>query len=40
MVASFDGLLDEWLAGPEADNPDPTAEYIAFSAMRMVTDSL
>ena len=40
IVAPFDDVLDEWLGGPEADNPNPTAEYIAFSAMRMVTDSL
>lgn len=39
-VAPFDDVLDEWLGGPEADNPNPTAESIAFSAMRMVTDSL
>ncbi len=34
-VAAFDSALDEWLAGPEADNPNPSSEYIAFSAMRM-----
>lgn len=30
--------LDEWLAGPEADGPDYSAEYIAYSAMRMASD--
>ena len=34
-VAAFDNALDEWLAGPEADDPNPSDEYIAFSAMRM-----
>jgi len=37
-VASLDDELDDWLAGPEAENPEPTAEYIAFSAMRMAAD--
>jgi len=37
VVAAFDVVLDEWLAGPEADNPKPTLEYVAFSAMRMVS---
>ncbi len=27
--------MDKWLAGPEADSPEPTAEYVAFSAMRL-----
>ena len=35
VVAEFDIALDEWLAGPEADEPNPSDEYIAFSAMRM-----
>ncbi len=35
VVAVFDSAMDEWLAGPDADNPNPTDEYIAFSAMRM-----
>jgi hypothetical protein len=34
-VAAFDSAMDEWLAGPEADDPNPTDEYVAFSAMRM-----
>jgi hypothetical protein len=40
VVAAFDSALDEWLAGPEADNPTPTDEYIAFSAMGMAADYL
>jgi hypothetical protein len=35
VVGAFDSALDEWLAGPEADNPNPSDEYVAFSAMRM-----
>jgi hypothetical protein len=35
VVAAFDSALDEWLAGPEAHNPHPSDEYVAFSAMRM-----
>jgi len=38
MIEEYDDLLDEWLGGPEADNPAPTKEYIAFSAMRMAAD--
>lgn len=38
VVTAFDSALDEWLAGPEADNPNPTDEYIAFSAMGMAAD--
>lgn len=39
-LAEHDDQLDEWLAGPEADGPDFSDEYIAFSAMRMGVDSL
>ncbi|MBK6919152.1 MAG: hypothetical protein IPH07_17290 [Deltaproteobacteria bacterium] len=37
-IALIDDLLDAWLAGPEAESAHPTAEYIAFSAMRMAAD--
>jgi hypothetical protein len=37
-LAEYDDLLDEWLAGPEADGPKFSKEYIAFSAMRMGVD--
>jgi hypothetical protein len=37
-VAAFDDLLDEWLAGPEARNPNPSSEYLAFTHMRMAAD--
>jgi hypothetical protein len=39
VVAAFDNALDEWLAGPEADEPEPSDEYVAFSAMRMAAYS-
>jgi hypothetical protein len=38
IVEDHDDLLDEWLAGPEADSADPSPEYLAFSAMRMASD--
>ena len=39
-LAQYDDLLDEWLAGPEADGPVFSDEYIAFSAMRMGVDCM
>lgn len=38
VVTRVDKALDEWLAGPEADNPKLSDEYIAFTAMRMAAD--
>jgi hypothetical protein len=38
VVQANDDLLDEWLAGPEADSANPSEEYLAFSAMRMAAD--
>jgi hypothetical protein len=38
IVDQYDDLLDEWLAGPEAEGPTFTPEYTAFSAMRMAAD--
>ena len=38
VVAAFDSALNEWLAGPEADNPSPSDEYVAFCAMGMAAD--
>jgi len=40
VVATFDNAMDEWLAGPEADAPHSSDEYIAFSAMRMAAYSV
>jgi hypothetical protein len=37
-IFEHDDAFDEWLAGPEADGPTYTDEYIAFSAMRMAAD--
>ncbi|HPF37508.1 MAG TPA: hypothetical protein P5081_19650 [Phycisphaerae bacterium] len=33
VYAEFEDALEDWLAGPEAENENPTDEYIAFSAM-------
>jgi hypothetical protein len=38
VVKAIDDYLDAWLAGHEATAPAPSAEYIAFSAMRMAAD--
>lgn len=40
LVEAHDDLLDEWLAGPEADDPSPSDEYLAFSTMRMAADAV
>lgn len=37
-VEAHSDALDEWLAGPEADGPKLSDEYIAFSALRMAAD--
>jgi len=37
-IDSLSAELDEWLAGPEARSPQPSDEYVAFSAMRMAAD--
>ena len=39
-LEEHDDLLDEWLAGPEADGPEFSNEYVAFSAMRMGVDCM
>ncbi len=33
--AQYDDKLDKWLAGPEANGPKYSREYIAFSSVRM-----
>jgi hypothetical protein len=38
IVQEHDALLDDWLAGPAADGPTFSAEYIAFTCMRMAAD--
>jgi hypothetical protein len=43
LVHSIDGFSDEdlydWLAGPEADSPTPTPEYVALTCLTMAIDS-
>ena len=39
-IQPFEDELDEWLAGPESQSPDPSPEYIAFSCMRMAADGI
>jgi hypothetical protein len=38
VVAQVEDLFDEWLAGPEAQSLKPSAEYLAFSNLRMAAD--
>jgi hypothetical protein len=38
VIELYEDPLDEWLAGPEAQGPAFTQEYLAFSAMRMAAD--
>ena len=38
LVNRFDDQFDDWLAGPEADSPPFSREYIAFTALRMAAD--
>jgi hypothetical protein len=37
-VFDHDDAFDVWLAGPEADGPNFSTEYIAFSCLRMAAD--
>jgi hypothetical protein len=37
-VEAHDDAFDDWLAGPEADGPEFSAEYIAVSCLRMAAD--
>lgn len=38
VIDHFDDQFDDWLAGHEADSPNPTREYLAFTTMRMAAD--
>jgi len=40
VVLAHDDAFDEWLAGPEANGPGFTPEYIAFSCLRMAADGV
>jgi hypothetical protein len=37
-VLAQEDAFDEWLAGPEADGPDFSDEYLAFTCLRMAAD--
>jgi hypothetical protein len=37
-IEPFADLLDDWLAGPAANSPPFSPEYIAFTCMRMAAD--
>ena len=37
-VRAFEDALDEWLAGPKASSAQPSAEYLAFTCMRVAAD--
>ena len=38
FLDSYDAVLADWLAGPEADGPEFSTEYIVFSALGMAAD--
>jgi hypothetical protein len=38
VVAAHDNEFDAWLAGPEANGPGYSKEYLAFSCLRMAAD--
>lgn len=38
VVERYDDDFDEWLAGPEAEHPPFSDEYIAFTTLRMAAD--
>jgi hypothetical protein len=38
FLESYDAVLAEWLAGPDADGPTFTNEYVVFSALGMAAD--
>jgi uncharacterized protein (DUF2249 family) len=40
LVFESEDVLDDWLAGPESIGPRFSDEYVAFSAMRMASDSI
>jgi hypothetical protein len=35
---AYDSVLTEWLAGPDADSPPFTEEYVAFTCLGMAWD--
>ena len=38
QIQAVDDALDEWLAGPEAQGPTFSPEYVAFTSLRMLAD--
>ena len=38
FLDSYDSVLEDWLAGPEADGPTFTTEYISFTVLGMAAD--
>jgi hypothetical protein len=38
LVSAHNDQFDEWLAGPEAAGPKYSAEYVAFTCLRMAAD--
>ena len=39
-VREHEAALEAWLAGAEASSRKPTEEYVAFTAMLMIVDTL
>lgn len=39
-VLQLDDALDAWLAGPEADEVNPSDAYVCYSALRMGVDAI
>lgn len=38
ILNEYEDALDDWLGGPEAEGPEFSAEYIAFTQLRMAAD--
>jgi hypothetical protein len=38
VVVQNNDAFDDWLAGAEANDPEPSPEYCAFTTMRMAAD--
>jgi hypothetical protein len=39
-IRPHEDTFDDWLAGPEADGPGYSDEYIAFACLRMAADEV
>jgi hypothetical protein len=40
VVTAFDAILDEWLVQPEKTEETMSIEYVAYTALRMASDSV